>query len=156
MSCESPKIFNSSTLHSTTIFMSLIRPSYSAILFLQGNKILYSLGNEYFYGVMNKSPALDLFCVKDLSKNITQVWCVSIRIDLSGKSMFTGRRLYIGASTNWSSIAYLLIAFLSTYWISNFLSIMTHLANLLFRVSLLSKYFSGSILATSCVVWVSM
>lgn len=51
--------------------MPLIRASYFAILFVQGNKTLYALGNEYFYGVMNKSPTLDPSSMKEQLKNIT-------------------------------------------------------------------------------------
>ena len=77
--------------------MPLIKASYLVMLFVQGKKILYALGNEYLYGVMKSNPAPNLYCVKDPSKNITHVWCVSVRIDSSGKSMFIGMRLYIGA-----------------------------------------------------------
>ena len=51
MSYESPKMFNSPTPHLTTIFMPLIRASYFVILFVQGNIILYDLGNKYLYGI---------------------------------------------------------------------------------------------------------
>ncbi len=62
----------------------------------------------------------------------------------------------MGASASWPTIAYPFIALRSTYWMSNSLSIMTHLANLPVRAALLSKYFKGSILATSRVVWANM
>ena len=120
------------------------------------NKILYALGSEYLCGVMKSNLASDPFYVKEPSKNITHVWCVSIKIDSSENSIFSGRRLCIGTSTNWSKIDYPLIAFFLIYIISTSLSIMTHLANLPIRVALLSKFFNRSIFATSHVLWESM
>ena len=74
--------------------------SYSTILLVQGNKILYALGSEYAYGVMKSILALDPCCVKEPLKKITHILCVSVKIDSLGKSMFIRRRLYIGASAS--------------------------------------------------------
>ena len=150
-SWESPKTFNWSTRHSAAIFIPLINASYSTMLLVHGKRILYALGSEYLCGIMNKIPAPDPYCVKELSKNITHVLHVSVKIDSSGKSMFNGSVLCIGASANWSAIACHLIALRSTYWMSNSLNTMTHLAKRPINAALLSKYFSGSIFATHVV-----
>ena len=70
------------------------------MLLVQGKRILYALGSEYLCGIMNRIPTPDPYCVKEPSKNITHVLCVSVKIDSSVKSMFNGSELYIGASTN--------------------------------------------------------
>ena len=70
------------------------------MLFVQGNIILYALGNEYLYGVMKSNPAPNPYFVKETSKNITHVWCVSVRIDSSGKSMFIDWRFCMGELTS--------------------------------------------------------
>ena len=85
------------------------------MLFVQGKRILYALGSEYLYGVMKSILALDPYYVKQALKKITHIWCVSVRIDSSGKSMFIGSELCIVASANWSAMTCPLIALCSTY-----------------------------------------
>lgn len=49
---------------------------------------------------MKSNPAPEPYCVKDPSKNMTHVWCVSVIIESSGKSTFIGVRLCIGTSAS--------------------------------------------------------
>lgn len=76
---------------------------------------------------------------------------MTMKMDLSINSDTRGELLIIGASVSWSIMTCPLIGFMSTYSMSNFHNIMTHLASLPVRVALLSRYFNELILATSFV-----